>query len=67
MKIDKLRDKSNSDLEKLIVEKKDKLRILRFNLAAGKAKNINEIKETKKDIARILTILTEIKNGKGKK
>jgi ribosomal protein L29 len=33
------------------------LRQLRFDLVSGKVKNVKEIRETKKDIARILTIL----------
>ena len=35
------------------------LRELRFNLTGGKVKNIKEIHQTKKDIARALTLLNE--------
>ncbi len=38
-------------------KKQDKLRQLRFDLAAGKVKNIREIREIKKDIARIKTLM----------
>lgn len=44
-------------LIKSLVEKREKLRQLRFDLVAGKIKNVREIREVKKDIARFLTIL----------
>lgn len=47
------------ELQRILQEKREKLREFRFNLAAGKVKNIREIRETKKDIARILTILKQ--------
>jgi len=57
---DKIKDflrAQKQELQKILLEKKDKLRQLRFDLSAGKVKNIREIRETKKDIARIMTIL----------
>ena len=45
------------DLQRLLQEKRERLRQLRFDLAGGKVKNVREIRETKKDIARILTFL----------
>lgn len=42
----------------LLREKNEKLRILRFDLAAGKVKDVREIREIKKDIARLSTILS---------
>ncbi len=57
MKIDKLKNKSKADLTNILSDKKEKLRVLRFNLAEGKLKNVREVREVKKDIARILTIL----------
>lgn len=57
MKIDELRPKPKEELGKLLEEKKERLRQLRFDLVSGKVKNVKEIREIKKDIARILTIL----------
>lgn len=57
MNIGEINKKSSSDLQKLLAERREKLRQLRFDLAAGKVKNIREIREVKKDIARILTVL----------
>ena len=61
MKITEIRKKSKSELDKLLQESKKKVRVLRFDLASGKVKNVREIRKTKKDIARILTILKKEK------
>lgn len=47
------------ELQRILREKREKLREFRFNLAGGKVKNVSEIRETKKDIARILTLLKQ--------
>jgi len=57
MKMEDLRKKTKPELQKLLREKREKLRDLRFNLAGGKLKNVREIRAIKKDIARILTVL----------
>jgi len=57
MKITEIRQKTKPELEKLLQDLQEKLRQLRFDLASGKVKNVREIRETKKDIARIFTIL----------
>jgi large subunit ribosomal protein L29 len=57
MKITELRQKSKTELEKILTESREKLRQLRFDLASGKVKNVREIRKIKKDIARILTII----------
>ena len=59
MKASKLRKKSETELQKILRQKREKLQKLRFDLTAGKLKNFQEIKQTKRDIARILTILNE--------
>lgn len=59
MKIAELRQKSQAELEKNLEDNRERLRQLRFDLAAGKVKNVREIREIKKDIARILTLLKE--------
>ena len=57
MKIQELRQKTKSELQKLLIDVREKLRQLRFNLASGKVKNVREIRKIKKEIAQILTIL----------
>jgi len=54
-----LRQKTDKELKQILFDLREKLRELRFNLVQGKVKNIKEVHQTKKDIARILTILEE--------
>ncbi len=61
MKVKDIRRKKEPELAKDIKDLREKLRELRFNLASGKVKNIREIREVKRDIARILTIINEEK------
>ena len=50
---------TSSDLEKELVELKSELFKLRFSLATNGLENPMKIKEVKKDIARINTILRQ--------
>jgi len=62
MKVSEIKQKSKKELQRLLRNDQDKLRQLRFNLASGKVKNVREIRQIKKDIARILTILCQKKD-----
>ena len=67
MKINKIREMSSADLEKELGELNSELFKLRFSLATNGLDNPMKIREVKKDIARINTILTERKlNGENK-
>ncbi len=59
MKINKVREMSSPDLEKELGELKSELFKLRFSLATNGLDNPMKIKEVKKDIARIKTILRQ--------
>ncbi len=59
MKLKELKEKTESELKKILQDWREKLRQLRFDLSAGKVKNVREIRIIKKNIARILTILKE--------
>ena len=67
MQISKIREMSSPDLEKELSELKTELFKLRFSLATNGLDNPMKIKEVKKDIARINTILTERKLEESKK
>ena len=56
-KIIELRQKTKSELEKLLQDNQERLRSLRFDLVSGKVKNVREIRKIKKDIARINTLM----------
>jgi len=62
MKTNELKQKSINELEKILQERREKLRQLNFDLASGKVKNVRSVRKTKKDIARILTILCQKNN-----
>ncbi len=63
MKIQELRKKNSVDLAKLLVELKDNVRTLRFRIASKEVKNHQLMRQAKKDVARILTILGEQKHA----
>jgi len=44
----------------MLAEIREKLRVFRFDLAAGKVKDVRAIRQSKKDIAKILTILNPV-------
>ena len=61
--IQKLKEMSPQEMERVVVVAKEELRGLKFDLAAGKVKDIKTISETRKKIARLMTFLNEkIKN-----
>lgn len=59
MKSFELRQKSNIELSALLAEKKTKAEELRWLLLQHKVKNTKALREVKKDIARIITVLRE--------
>lgn len=59
MKIQELRRRPKSELHKLLSENRERLRVLRFELASGKVKNVREIRILRKDIAKILTLIKQ--------
>ena len=56
MDLKELKTKSDQELELSLKEFREKLRKLSFDLAEKKLKNVGEIAESRKTIARILTI-----------
>lgn len=56
-KAKELKTKSPSELQTTLQENRERLRAMRFDLAAGKMKNVREIRVVKRNIARILTLL----------
>jgi len=61
MKINKIKEMSSPELEKELGELKTELFKLKFSLATNGLDNPMKIKDVKKDIARINTVLTERK------
>ena len=59
MKAEELRKMSSEELTKQLNELKEELFRLRFQLKINKLDNPNKIPETKRNIARVLTVLNE--------
>jgi len=57
-----LKLKSATELQRLLSINREKLRDLRFKISQSQQKNIREIREVKKRIARILTLLKQKAN-----
>ena len=57
--IQTLRQHSTVEWENLVKDSNETLRKLRFDLAAGKVKDISKIKELKKKVARVKTFIKE--------
>lgn len=60
MKVRDLKLKSENELRNLLVETREKLGNIKMNITK-QSKDTSEIKKLRKDIARILTILTHKK------
>lgn len=59
MKANKIHDMSVNELEQKLVELKGELFNLRFQMATGQLENPMRVRDVKKSIARIKTILRE--------
>ncbi|MFA5087239.1 MAG: 50S ribosomal protein L29 [Candidatus Paceibacterota bacterium] len=58
MKNNDLIKKTNDELLKELEDTRNKIKDMRFKASAGGLKNVKDFKESKKQIARILTILS---------
>lgn len=52
------KNKTETDLNKILTEKREAVRKFRFDVAGSKIKNVREARTLRKDIARILTVLS---------
>jgi len=59
MKNNELVSKSKDELMKIMEDKKKRIEEVRFKSVSGGIKNVKELREDKKDIARVLTILNK--------
>ena len=67
MDIKELRQKTDKELNELVADLREKLRNFRFEVAADAVKDVRDIRDAKKTIARALTLLGErVKNAKSK-
>ncbi|MFA5249362.1 MAG: 50S ribosomal protein L29 [Candidatus Paceibacterota bacterium] len=59
MKKPEFKQKTKEELEKILGDKRNEVQVLEFQLVSGKIKSAKELRASKKDIARILTILNQ--------
>lgn len=57
------KDMKAEEITKVLTEKREQLRSLRFTAAGGRAKDATEAAKVRKDIARLLTEQTAQKNA----
>jgi large subunit ribosomal protein L29 len=60
MKTSELRAKNNNDLKQMLQDSQRALATLNFDLASGKVKNIKEMRQARRGIAQIMTIMREV-------
>lgn len=63
MKAREIRDMSDDELRKALDDSKDELFKLRFQLATGQLDNPMRIKEVRRDIARVKTLIRQRELG----
>ena len=63
MNYTEIKDKSVAELNTMLIEKKKLLFELKRKLKTMKLTNPNEIREVKKDIARVKTAITAVNKG----
>jgi len=61
MEMKELQDLNIDELHKLLSEKRSTLRELRFKVSMDEHKKVRELRDVRKDIARILTLLNKNK------
>jgi len=61
MKTQELREKNKEELAKILDEKRELTRRLRFDTVTKQVKNTRQLRNEKKDIARIITLIRENK------
>ena len=59
MKTEELKHKTKEELERLLEDSKEKLRILRFDIQLKQSKNVREIRKAKKLVAKIFTFINQ--------
>jgi ribosomal protein L29 len=64
MELKELKTKKISELHNILADLRDKSRELRFKDSNKQLKNVRSIREIKKEIAQVLTLINKDKNNK---
>jgi large subunit ribosomal protein L29 len=63
MKISELREKSETELDRMLAESRNKIRDMRFKVAARQLNDVREIREARKTVAQILTVKRSLRKA----
>jgi len=66
MKTEDIRSMTESEIKNKIAESQEKLFKQKIQKSLGQAENPHKIRQTRKDIARLITILAEKRSNNGK-
>ena len=66
MKVKEIRTMPKNEIESKLSELKDKLFKQKFQKTLGQAESPYKIRQSKRDIAKLMTILTEMRSKDGK-
>jgi len=58
-----MKEKTEKELQKMLIEARDKVREMRFKVSQRQLKKVSDVKKEKKVIAQILTELNKRKNN----
>ena len=62
MRYSDLKDKTKEELSHNLIDLRAKILKLNFDLADNKVKDFSQVKKTKRDVARVLTALKNLKS-----
>lgn len=63
MRANDLREKTDEELDQILVDRTEDIMHFRLQMATGVVDNVRKSREARKDIARIKTILNERRSG----
>jgi len=63
MKTEELRKKGKNELLRMVEDLKKKLNDIRFKRSSNQLKDVNELSNARKEIARMLTIIKELEKN----
>ena len=61
---EELKNTDAGQLEKMLHESQQQLRALQYDMQAGKIKNVKSVRELRKNVARMMTLLGQAQSAK---
>ena len=64
MKKEKKQNLTTAEIEKSLKDMREKLRVIKFGLAGGRTKNVKEVGNIRREVARMETAMTALRSAK---